>query len=96
MKHLGGRVELDGKELPIADNRAMRPYRMKEVSLVPQYAMSALAAEIRSPHAPTPQLIERERYDLGPPRVPGVRHYLLVRDGVRIRHRLLSRRTIQP
>ncbi|HEY5033323.1 MAG TPA: ABC transporter ATP-binding protein [Actinomycetes bacterium] len=42
MKHLGGRVELDGKELPIADNRAMRPLRMKEVSLVPQYAMSAL------------------------------------------------------
>jgi peptide/nickel transport system ATP-binding protein len=42
MKHLGGRVELDGKELPIADSRAMRRYRMKEVSLVPQYAMSAL------------------------------------------------------
>ncbi len=42
MKHLGGRVELDGKELPIAENRSMRPLRMKEVSLVPQYAMSAL------------------------------------------------------
>jgi peptide/nickel transport system ATP-binding protein len=42
MKHLGGRVELDGKELPIADFRAMRPYRMTEISLVPQYAMSAL------------------------------------------------------
>jgi len=42
MRHLGGRVELDGRELPIADDRAMRPYRMKEVSLVPQYAMSAL------------------------------------------------------
>ena len=42
MKHLGGRVELDGRELPIADDRAMRPLRMKEVSLVPQYAMSAL------------------------------------------------------
>jgi peptide/nickel transport system ATP-binding protein len=42
MKHLGGVVELDGKKLPIADTRAMRPYRMKEVSLVPQYAMSAL------------------------------------------------------
>ena len=43
MKHLGGVVELDGRELPIADTRAMRPYRMKEVSLVPQYAMSALS-----------------------------------------------------
>jgi peptide/nickel transport system ATP-binding protein len=42
MKHLGGRVELDGQVLPIADTRAMKPYRMKEISLVPQYAMSAL------------------------------------------------------
>ncbi len=42
MRHLGGRVELDGRALPIADTKAMRPYRMKEVSLVPQYAMSAL------------------------------------------------------
>jgi peptide/nickel transport system ATP-binding protein len=42
MRYLGGHVELDGRELPIADTRAMRPYRMKEVSLVPQYAMSAL------------------------------------------------------
>jgi peptide/nickel transport system ATP-binding protein len=42
MRQLGGHVELDGKGLPISDTRAMRPYRMKEVSLVPQYAMSAL------------------------------------------------------
>jgi peptide/nickel transport system ATP-binding protein len=42
MKHLGGSVELDGQNLPIDDNRAMRPYRMKQVSLIPQYAMSAL------------------------------------------------------
>jgi peptide/nickel transport system ATP-binding protein len=42
MRHLGGRVELDGQELPIADSRAMQPYRMARVSLVPQYAMSAL------------------------------------------------------
>ncbi len=42
MRHLGGRVELDDTELPIADFRAMRPYRMTKVSLVPQYAMSAL------------------------------------------------------
>jgi peptide/nickel transport system ATP-binding protein len=33
---------VDGRELPIADTRAMRPLRMTEVSLVPQYAMSAL------------------------------------------------------
>jgi peptide/nickel transport system ATP-binding protein len=42
MRHLGGRVELDGADLPIADGRAMRPHRMTHVSLVPQYAMSAL------------------------------------------------------
>jgi len=42
MKHLGGRVVVDGAELPIADNKAMRPLRMAKVSLVPQYAMSAL------------------------------------------------------
>ncbi len=42
MKHLGGRVVVDGQELPIADFRAMRPYRMTKVSLVPQYAMNAL------------------------------------------------------
>jgi peptide/nickel transport system ATP-binding protein len=43
MRHLGGRVELDGAALPIADFRAMRAHRMTKVSLVPQYAMSALS-----------------------------------------------------
>jgi len=42
MRRLGGRVLLDGRELPIADFRAMRPYRMARVSPVPQYAMNAL------------------------------------------------------
>jgi peptide/nickel transport system ATP-binding protein len=42
MRHLGGRVELDGADLPIADSRAMQPHRMTKISLVPQYAMSAL------------------------------------------------------
>jgi peptide/nickel transport system ATP-binding protein len=42
MKQTGGKVMLDGKELPIANMKAMRDLRMKEVSLVPQYAMSAL------------------------------------------------------
>jgi peptide/nickel transport system ATP-binding protein len=42
MRQTGGKVRLDGKELPIADIKAMRPLRMTEVSLVPQYAMSAL------------------------------------------------------
>jgi peptide/nickel transport system ATP-binding protein len=47
MKQTGGKVTLDGKELPIADTKAMRPKRMTEVSLVPQYAMSALPATRR-------------------------------------------------
>ncbi|MFB8765625.1 ABC transporter ATP-binding protein [Nocardiopsis alba] len=42
MRHVGGTVELDGEELPIADDRAMVPFRYHRVSLIPQYAMSAL------------------------------------------------------
>jgi peptide/nickel transport system ATP-binding protein len=42
MKLIGGTVELDGKPLPIGDDRAMNAYRFREVSIVPQYAMSAL------------------------------------------------------
>ncbi len=42
MKATGGKVTVDGKNLPIADSNAMRHRRMTEVSLVPQYAMSAL------------------------------------------------------
>ncbi|MGH3299568.1 MAG: ABC transporter ATP-binding protein, partial [Trebonia sp.] len=42
MKATGGKVTVDGKNLPISDNSAMRNRRMTEVSLVPQYAMSAL------------------------------------------------------
>ena len=42
MRRIGGRVELDEQELPLDDTRAMNKFRFKEVSLVPQYAMSAL------------------------------------------------------
>jgi peptide/nickel transport system ATP-binding protein len=42
MKVIAGKVMLDGKELPIEDGKAMRPLRMTEVSVVPQYAMNAL------------------------------------------------------
>ena len=42
MKATGGKVTVDGRELPISDTTAMRALRMTEVSLVPQYAMSAL------------------------------------------------------
>lgn len=42
MKHVGGQVLLDGKELPIGETKKMIPYRYKEVSIIPQYAMSAM------------------------------------------------------
>jgi peptide/nickel transport system ATP-binding protein len=42
MRHAGGAVWLDGVELPITDSRRMDRFRFKEVSIVPQYAMSAL------------------------------------------------------
>jgi peptide/nickel transport system ATP-binding protein len=42
MRYVGGRVELDGHDLPIADDAAMNRYRFREVSLIPQYAQSAL------------------------------------------------------
>jgi len=42
MKHMRGRVELDGEELPIADDAKMNAFRFRKVSIVPQYSMSAL------------------------------------------------------
>jgi peptide/nickel transport system ATP-binding protein len=42
MKHVGGTVELDGADLPIGDYKAMNRHRLRDVSVVPQYAMSAL------------------------------------------------------
>jgi peptide/nickel transport system ATP-binding protein len=42
MKYVEGKVELDGVELPIWDRPAMNKFRFKELSIVPQYAMSAM------------------------------------------------------
>jgi len=42
MRHVDGQVELDGKELPIWDGERMQGFRFKEVSIIPQYAMSAM------------------------------------------------------
>ena len=42
MRHVDGSVELDGKELPIGDSERMNGFRFKEVSIIPQYAMSAM------------------------------------------------------
>jgi peptide/nickel transport system ATP-binding protein len=42
MRYVAGTVELDGVELPVWDDGAMNEFRFREVSLIPQYALSAL------------------------------------------------------
>ncbi len=42
MRHREGEVRLDGELLPIWDDAAMVPFRFKKVSMIPQYAMSAM------------------------------------------------------
>ncbi|MCG8348827.1 MAG: ABC transporter ATP-binding protein [Chloroflexales bacterium] len=42
MKYVEGSVTLDGTELPIWDTEQMTSFRFKQVSLIPQYAMSAM------------------------------------------------------
>ena len=42
MRYIKGKIELDGQELPIWDNQRMNAFRFKQVSLIPQYAMSAM------------------------------------------------------
>lgn len=42
MKYAGGRVTLNDEELPIWDTEKMNAFRFKKVSLIPQYAMSAM------------------------------------------------------
>ena len=42
MKYVEGRVNLDGEALPIWDTEKMNAFRFKKVSIIPQYAMSAL------------------------------------------------------
>ncbi len=42
MRHVGGTVTLDDVNLPIGDTAAMNKFRFTDVSIVPQYAMSAM------------------------------------------------------
>jgi peptide/nickel transport system ATP-binding protein len=42
MRHIAGTVTLDDVELPIGDTEAMNSFRFTDVSIVPQYAMSAM------------------------------------------------------
>jgi peptide/nickel transport system ATP-binding protein len=42
MRYVEGSLELDGQRLPIWDTEKMNPFRFKQLSIVPQYAMSAM------------------------------------------------------
>jgi len=42
MRYIRGSVELDGRPVPVWDDLAMNALRFGEISIVPQYAMSAL------------------------------------------------------
>ncbi|GAB6089813.1 ABC transporter ATP-binding protein [Spirochaeta dissipatitropha] len=42
MKLISGTVSMEGKELPIADNVTMDKHRLRDVAIIPQYAMSAM------------------------------------------------------
>ncbi|MCL1900105.1 MAG: ABC transporter ATP-binding protein, partial [Promicromonosporaceae bacterium] len=42
MRHRGGTVTLDGEELVLSDREKMMKRRYRDISLIPQYAMSAM------------------------------------------------------
>jgi peptide/nickel transport system ATP-binding protein len=42
MRYVAGGVEIDGVELPVWDDAKMNPFRFVTVSIIPQYALSAL------------------------------------------------------
>jgi peptide/nickel transport system ATP-binding protein len=42
MKYISGSVTLDNNELPIWDSAGMNEFRFRDVSVIPQYAMSAM------------------------------------------------------
>jgi peptide/nickel transport system ATP-binding protein len=42
LRYVEGKVTLDGEDLPIADTARMDEFRMKRISIIPQYAMNAL------------------------------------------------------
>jgi peptide/nickel transport system ATP-binding protein len=50
MKYIGGSASLDGTPLPIWDFEAMNEHRFRQISVIPQYAMSALNPTRRIGH----------------------------------------------
>nr|BFE84489.1 hypothetical protein GCM10020093_070900 [Planobispora longispora] len=66
MRHIGGTVELDGEEMPIGDDRRMNAFRFHEVSLIPQYSMSAL-----NPTRKIGKMVAELLHSRGSPWTPG-------------------------
>jgi peptide/nickel transport system ATP-binding protein len=77
MRHVAGTVMLDGRALPLSDDRAMNAFRFKEVSIVPQYAMSALNPT-RKVGKLAKELLESRDVDFGRVRPELVRRLELV------------------
>ena len=77
MRHVGGTVALDGQTLPLSDDRAMNAFRFKHVSIVPQYAMSALNPT-RKVGKLAKELLESRGVDFGGVRPELVRRLELV------------------
>jgi peptide/nickel transport system ATP-binding protein len=59
-RFVGGTVALDGEELPLWNSEAMQAFRFKKVSIIPQYAMSAMNP-IRKIGRMTSELLEARK-----------------------------------
>jgi peptide/nickel transport system ATP-binding protein len=62
MKFIGGRVLLNGVEVPIWDDDRMNDFRLKKISIIPQYAMNAMNP-IRKIGKMTEELLHSRKID---------------------------------
>jgi peptide/nickel transport system ATP-binding protein len=77
MRYVEGSVSLDGEQLPLWDDRAMNRFRYRDVSIVPQYSMSALNP-IRKIGRMTSELLESRGVDASDLRPELIRRLALV------------------
>jgi len=66
MRYVEGHVRIDGVELPIWDDAKMNAFRFKTVSIIPQYALSALNPTRKIGKMATELLASRPASDLPP------------------------------
>jgi peptide/nickel transport system ATP-binding protein len=77
MRYVAGSVKLDGVEVPIWDNSEMTFFRFRHVSIVPQYAMSAMNPT-RKIGKMVEELVESRGLDFGEIRAELLRRVELV------------------